>query len=875
MSKTEIPMPKSFDPKAVEAGWYARWEKEGLFIADAKSRKRKYTICLPPPNITGELHMGHALNHTLQDICARYRRMAGYEVLFLPGTDHAAIATQNVIEKQLAAEGMTKEQLGREAFESRVDEWYRDVGETIVSQDRILGVSLDWSRLRFTMDERYVRAVMTAFVAFYERGWIYRAPRIVNWCPRDRSAISDLEVKWQEHHDTLYFIRYPIEGGGSTPRAAAGQSPSPGAPPVESGGYVVIATVRPETMLADTGVAVNPTDERYRGLVGKTAILPLVGRRLPIVGDDAVKKDFGTGALKVTPGHDPMDYDIGQRHSLEVVSGMHPDGSMNVPGLAYDGLPALEARRRVVADLKAQGLLVKEEPYTHEVGHCDRCDTVIEPLISEQWWLRMEVMRDKALEASAAGKVRWHPERYERTYLDWLHGLRDWNVGRQLWLGHRVPVYHCDSGHEVAAVLRPRECTECGSTTLQQDPDVLDTWFSSALWPFATLGWPDETEDLKAFYPTSMNSTAREIINLWVSRMIMTGLEFMGEVPFADVAIHCQVQATDGRRMSKSLGTGVDPRDLIEKYGTDAVRAWAASVAMSSQDVRFDESRVEGYRRFCNKLWNATRLVLSSPGTAPAEVPGTLEIHEHLEDRWVMSRLSYACAAVTAGIEGFKFQDSMAAAYDFAWSELCDWYLEAAKERLREGDAAAQDVAYFCLDKLFRLLHPFMPFVTEELWSRTPGHREYLMRASWPDVQFVDPAAEETFGQVVRIVEEVRGHRQAAGAPPRGGKLFVDASTDGTVARLAARLAWVELADDMQGAGEGTPLGAVAGRVSFPEGAGDGRRQAELRRLKSDLEKTETKLGNPEVRANAPFDIVRKLEERAAELRAAIDRLSA
>jgi valyl-tRNA synthetase len=874
MSKTEISMPPAFDPQAVEAGWYARWEKEGLFTADARSKKQKYTICLPPPNITGGLHMGHALNHTLQDICARYRRMAGYEVLFLPGTDHAAIATQNVIEKQLAAEGMTKEQLGREAFESRVDEWYRDVGETIVSQDRILGVSLDWSRLRFTMDERYVRAVMTAFVAFYERGWIYRAPRIVNWCPRDRSAISDLEVKWQEHHDMLYFIQYPIEGGGD----------------------VVIATVRPETMLADTGVAVNPSDERYKALIGKTAILPLVGRRLPIVGDDAVEKDFGTGALKVTPGHDPMDYEIGQRHSLDVVSGMHPDGRMNVPGLPYDGLPLLEARRRVVADLKAQGLLVKEEPYTHEVGHCDRCDAVIEPLISEQWWLRMEVMRDKALEASAAGKVRWHPERYERTYLDWLRGLRDWNVGRQLWLGHRVPVYYCDNGHQLVAVVRPLECTECGSTTLTQDPDVLDTWFSSALWPFATLGWPDETEDLKAFYPNNMNSTAREIINLWVSRMIMTGLEFMGEVPFADVAIHCQVQATDGRRMSKSLGTGVDPRDLIEKYGTDAVRAWAASVAMSSQDVRFDESRVEGYRRFCNKLWNATRLVLASAHDAPTS--GEPPRSEALEDRWILSRLALASRSVAAGIEDFKFQDSMAAAYAFAWNEFCDWYLEAAKDRLRAGDPAAIQVATFCLDNLIRLLHPFMPFLTEELWHRLPGKRDYVMRSSWPVAldSLADANAEAIFGHVMRIVEEVRGHRQAAGAPPRGGRLLLDSSTDRTVAALAARLAWVELADDLQGGAPGgghpdrpaasrgdfppsllggTPLGTAAGRVSFPEGAGDSRRQAELRRLRSDLEKTEAKLANPEFRSKAPFDIVRKLEERAAGLRAAIDRLSA
>jgi valyl-tRNA synthetase len=854
MPKTE--MPKAFDPKAIEAGWYGRWESDGLFVADAKSHKPKYTICLPPPNITGELHMGHALNHTLQDICARYRRMAGYEVLYLPGTDHAAIATQNVIEKQLAAEGTTKEQLGRDAFTARVDEWYRDIGETIVSQDRILGISLDWSRLRFTMDPRYVRSVMTAFVAFYERGWIYRAPRIVNWCPRDKSAISDLEIEWQVHHDTLYYIKYPIEGGGE----------------------IVIATVRPETMLADTGVAVNPTDERYRSLIGKTAILPLVGRQLPIVGDEAVDKDFGTGALKVTPGHDAMDYEIGQRHSLEVINGMHPDASMNVPGLPYDGLPALEARERVVADLKAQGLLLKEEPYTHEVGHCDRCHTVIEPLISEQWWLRMETMRDKALAASAAGHVRWHPDRYERTYLDWLRGLRDWNIGRQLWLGHRVPVYHCENGHQIVSVEPPRDCTECGSTRLTQDPDVLDTWFSSALWPFATLGWPEATDDLKVFYPNSMNSTAREIINLWVSRMIMTGLEFMGEVPFADVAIHCQVQAADGRRMSKSLGTGVDPRDLIETYGTDAVRAWAASVAMSSQDVRFDESRVEGYRRFCNKLWNATRLVLSSPGTQPpAEAPGLFEVHEHLEDRWVISRLSAACEAVTAGIESFTFQDSMAAAYAFAWNEFCDWYLEAVKERLRAGDPVAQDVAFFCLDSIFRLLHPFMPFLTEELWSRTPNHSDFVMRASWPQpgARFAaDPAAEESFSRVMSIVEEVRAHRQAAGAPQRGGSLLLEHPIDRSVTALAGRLAWVELVEDLKG---GTPLAAVPGRVSFPAAAGAAQAELkqlkELKRLKDELAKTEAKLANPNFRANAPPEIVKKLEDRAAELRAAIDRL--
>jgi len=844
----ETGMPKQFDPQAVEAGWYARWEEGKLFLADASSDLPKFSMCFPPPNITGELHMGHALQTAVYDLIARYKRMAGFEVLFLPGYDHAGIATQNVIENQLAREGLTKEQLGREQFDARVEAWYEQVGATIINQLRILGASLDWSRLRFTMDSPYYRSVMTAFVAFYERGWIYRAPRIVNWCPHDRSAISDLEVKWEEHHDVLYRIRYPIEGGED----------------------VVIATVRPETMLADTGVAVNPSDDRYKSLIGKTAVLPLVGRKLPIVGDDAVEKDFGTGALKVTPGHDPMDYDIGQRHSLEIVNGMNPDGTMNVPGLPYDGLPALEARKRVIEDLKAQGFVVGEEPYTPEVGHCDRCHTVIEPLISEQWWLRMETMRDEALAASEAGQVRWHPESYERTYLDWLRGLRDWNIGRQLWLGHRVPVYYCANQHTTVVVERPSACPECGSTELTQDPDVLDTWFSSALWPFATLGWPDETDDLEAFYPTDINCTAREIIKLWVSRMIMTGLEFMEDVPFSDVAIHCVVQAADGRRMSKSLGTGLDPRKLIEKYGTDALRAWATSVAMSSQDVRFDESRVEGYRRFCNKLWNATRLVLSSPGTPSVDTPGFFEAREHLEDRWILSRLTDAWTDITAGIENFTFQDSINAAYSFAWNELCDWYLEAVKDRLREGDAAAQDVAYFCLDNLFRMLHPFMPFVTEELWSRLPGDRGYVMRAGWPDLQdrFADPSAEETFDEVMAIVDEVRGHRQAAGGP-RGGQLYLE-GVDRDLAELAARLAQVELVGELEG---GTALAMVPGRVKFPAAAGDAKRDREMKRLEADLAKDEAKLANPALREKAPGDVVKNLEERAEATRAAIERL--
>jgi valyl-tRNA synthetase len=843
----------AYDPQAIEAGWYARWEKSGLFTADARSKKPKYTICLPPPNVTGELHMGHALNGTVQDIWARYRRMSGYEVLFLPGTDHAAIATQNVIEKRLAKEGTTKEEIGRDAFAELVDEWYRNTGATIVSQYRELGASLDWTRLRFTMDERYVRAVQTAFVAFYERGWIYRAPRIVNWCPHDLSAISDLEVQWQEHEDVLYYIKYPVEGGGE----------------------VTIATVRPETMLADTGVAVNPNDDRYKKLIGKTAILPLLGRKLPIVGDELVEMDFGTGALKVTPGHDPMDYDIGQRHKLDLINGMHPDGRMNIPGTRYDGLPGVDARKLVVEDLEKAGALVKTEPYTHDVGHCDRCKAVIEPLVSEQWWLRMDKMRNRAVAASEAGKVRWHPERYERIYLDWMRGLKDWNISRQLWLGHRIPVWTCDNGHQICAVEPPLECTECGSTELTQSTDVLDTWFSSALWPFATLGWPEETEDLRTFYPTDMNCTAREIIFLWVSRMIMEGLEFMGEVPFSDVAVHCVVQAADGRRMSKSLGTGVDPRVIIGKYGADALRAWTASVAMSSQDVRYDESRIEGFRRFCNKLWNAAKPILMSVGEGGLPALPNPDDLELIEDRWMMSRLAVAARLVTEGIEGFAFQDSISAAYACAWNEFCDWWLEAAKARLKAGDPTAQAIGVFCFDTLMRLLHPVMPFVTEELWSRLPGERDFLVRSQWPDDlhAYIDAQAELDFESLMATVYEIRSYRKTvAGAPAKGGAVSLAESLGEDWERALTLLGDVVIAESLP---PGKPLGLAAGTIVFPAvaGADPVMTQRRIEATQKDLDRVETKLANEAFLTKAPPEEVEKQQAKADELRAEIERL--
>ena len=858
-------MSTAYDPQAVEAEWSARWEGAELFRADAAGSKPRYSIAVPPPNVTGELHMGHAVNASLQDVWARYRRMTGHEVLWLPGTDHAAIATQNVIEKQLAREGTTKEELGREAFGKRVDAWYATVGSTIISQFRELGASLDFSRLRFTMDDAYVRAVRAAFVHYFEKGWLYRGPRIVNWCPRCLSAISDLEVEWQEHTDTLYFIRYPIEGSDEG---------------------VVIATVRPETMLADSGVAVHPEDERYRHLVGRHAVLPLAARRLPVVADDAVEREFGTGALKVTPGHDPMDFEIGERHGLELIDGMHPDGRMRVPfAPTYDGLPGVEARALVVRDLEAGGFLVKTEEYVHQVGHCDRCATILEPLVSEQWWLRMDELARMCLEASERGEVRWHPERFERTYVDWLHGIRDWCVSRQLWLGHRIPVYTCPDGHRFAAVEEPDRCKECGAAPLTQDPDVLDTWFSSALWPFATLGWPEDTADLRAFYPTALNSTARDIINIWVTRMIFSGLELMGSVPFSDVMIHATIQAPDGRRMSKSLGTGVDPRDIVRRYGADALRAWAAQVAISSQDVRYDESRIEGFRRFANKLWNATRLVRNGLGDEPH--PGLPEAGLPLMDRWILSRLDETVRAVSDGIESYGFGVAIGALYDFAWRDFCDWYLESVKSRLRDGEAAARAVSLHVLDVLLRLLHPFMPFVTEELWHRLPGERDFLMRAAWPepDGRFPDAGAERSVERLQALVEEVRRARRAAHAPDRGGRLVFEETQDEEAAGLIAALAAVEVVrgeNRTEGDGPSEPeagagwvaLTAAPARVAFPAARGNGAgRHRDRERLRAELARTEAKLANESFLARAPSAVVDKERAKQQELQAALARI--
>jgi valyl-tRNA synthetase len=866
-------MDKSFSPSDVEPRWRARWEELGVGIADAATDRPSFSIALPPPNITGALHMGHALQQSVQDILARHHRMRGYEVEWCPGTDHAAIATQNVIERQLAAEGLTKEELGREAFRARVDAWYEEYGGRIFEQMRRLGFSCDWSRARFTLDPAYVRAIRVVFKELYDEGLIYRGPRIVNWCPRCRSAISDEEVEWQEHTDSLVHIRYPVEGGGD----------------------ITIATVRPETMLGDTGVAVSPGDPRYAGLVGHTVVLPLTGRRIPIFEDGAVEPEFGTGALKVTPAHDPTDYDIGQRHGLPMIGVIALDGTMDVPDLPrFHGLSVNRAREEVTAALRELGAVVGEEEYVHSVGHCDRCKGVLEPLISEQWWVTMRPLAEPAIAVVESDQVRFHPRRFANVYLDWMRNIRDWCISRQLWLGHAIPVSTCVNGHRFAWIEHPSACPECGSTVLADDPDVLDTWFSSALWPFAIFGWPDDTPDLRRFYPTDVLVTAREIIFLWVSRMVMTGLRFAGARPFSDVIINSTIMAGDGSRMSKSKGNVVDPLDMIERYGADAVRAWAGAVGTAGQDMRFDENRIASYRLFANKLWNATRLLVTRLGDgeriaeAPEVDPATL----HPEDRWILARVAETVTACDAAIAAYRFHEVMERLYDLTWRGYCDWYVEMIKGRLGEdADPASRAAAVWTsvtvLDTLLRLLHPLMPFVTEECAVRLPGAAPTLQRRDWPaPPSWWREGANGAVAGVERVIELVgalRNARQQAGLPPgfRERQQVTlrtpdDALSTGDLRRLVQALVPVEVVDELS---EGTePVRLVAGGVEAAlrtGGASVDRPQLEkqLRQAEGQVARFTAQLDNPRFLEGAASEVVERTRRLLAEAIAQRDTL--
>jgi valyl-tRNA synthetase len=702
-----------YNPHGVEERWQTTWEAEGLYNADPDPAREPFVDAHPPPNVTGELHMGHALQLALGDSLIRLKRMQGYNVLFQPGYDHAGISTQNAVEKQLAREGTSRQELGRAAFEQRVWAWLEEYGGKIMQQFRRMGASLDYRRERFTMDEGYVRAVMRWFVHLYGKGYIYRDNRIINWCPHHETSLSDLELRDEEVDDTLSTIRYPLADGE---------------------GYIAIATVRPATIPADVAIAVHPDDARYKHLVGKEAIVPYVERRVPIIADEAVEPDFGTGALKITPGHDPKDFEIGRRHGLPELTTIGPDGRMNdlVPELA--GMTQKEAEQVILDWCKERGLLEKREHYRHTVPICDRCESRIEPLISLQWWCRMDELKRPAIEALEARRVQFHPESQHRFAIESLREAPDWNISRQIWWGHQIPVWYCPDGHMTAAETEPEACAECGSTELTRETDVLDTWFSSALWPFATLGWPDDTPDLRQFYPGHLQTTARDIIRLWENRMIFSGLELLGEVPFRDVIIHSTVLAEEGGRMSKSLGTGIDPVEVIDEYGTDATRYGLLKMS-SQQDVRFNRTAIEEGRKLANKLWNASRLVLQA--AAGAEIAAR---PQSLEERWILARIEATRAELEQLLGEFDFSHSVQGLYHLIFDDFCDWYLEAIKPRVYAGDADAQATALAALERVLKLLHPFMPHVTEEIWTNLPARETRLIVAPWlgPDTAYAD-----------------------------------------------------------------------------------------------------------------------------------------
>jgi valyl-tRNA synthetase len=742
--------PSRYDPKPVEAKWYRFWEESGFFTADAASPKPKYSIVIPPPNVTGSLHVGHALDNALPDILIRQKKMQGYETLWLPGMDHAGIGTQVKVERMLAQEGLTRFDLGREGFLKRAWEWKDKYGGEIINQLRRLGCCLDWTRLRFTMDGMLSRAVREAFVRYYEKGLIYRGLRIVNWCPRCGTAVSDLEVKFREETSSLWYIRYPIaQGSGHDPNFPSEIGSCP---------CVVVATTRPETMLGDTAVAVNPEDERFKNVVGRKLKLPLTDRLIPVIADAAVEKEFGTGAVKVTPAHDPVDFDIGERHGLERIKVIGDDARMTdlVPP-KYRGMTREESRKAVVADLEAAGLLEKVEDYRHSVGTCDRCETVIEPLASMQWWVRMKPLAEPAVRVVAEGKVKFHPERWNKVYLDWMKNIRDWCISRQLWWGHRIPVWYCDCGELVVSRKDPTECPKCHSKDLRQDEDVLDTWFSSALWPFSTMGWPEDTPDYRKFFPTDFLTTDPDIIFRWEARMIFSALEFTGKVPFDDVYIHSTVLDKTGARMSRSKGIGVDPLEIFDRYGTDAARFTICYLESQSQSYRLWNERFELGRNFCNKIWNACRLVADDVRKPQAEAQA------QATDNWIRQRFNATLGKVNEGLERYTFATVAAALYDFFRHDLCDWYLEFAKGRLRNGDPAVRRTLHDLFRGTLQLLHPVMPFITEELWHRLGFSEGSILQSRWPAPLALEEAnigRVETLRALIAAVRNIRAEME-------------------------------------------------------------------------------------------------------------------
>ena len=856
-----------YDPSEIEQGWYQYWEDHGVFHDEPDPEKEPYSIVLPPPNVTGQLHMGHALDNTLQDILIRYKRMQGYNVLWLPGKDHAGIATQVKVEKQIAEEGLSKYDLGREKFLERVWQWKEKFGNRIGLQIRRLGSSCDWQRERFTMDDVCARAVRDGFLSLYEKGLIYQGFRITNWCPRCQTALSDIEVEHEDEVGHLWYFNYPIVG---------------------EDGYVQIATTRPETIPGDTAVAVNPNDERYAHLVGKKVKLPTTDREIPIIADDYVDMAYGTGCVKITPAHDPNDFEVGSRHNLETIVIMNKDGTMNEKAGKYNGMDRYEARKAIVQDLKDAGLLVKIEETKHAVGHCSRCKTIVEPMTTKQWFVKMKPLAGPAMEAVTSGKTKFVPERFSKTYIQWLENIHDWCISRQLWWGHRIPVWYCDDCGEVSASRTDlTKCPKCGSEHIHQDPDVLDTWFSSALWPFSTMGWPEQTPVLKQWYPTSTMVTGYDIIFFWVARMMFMSMEFMHEIPFKYVFIHGLVRDSQGRKMSKSLGNGIDPLEVIEKYGADALRFTLVTGNTPGNDMRFYYERVEGNRNFANKLWNATKFTLMNLDDYDKDfVPSKDQLT--LADKWILDRLAYTEDYVSNNLDKFELGEAADSIYNFAWNYFCDWYIETAKARLygehNDDRKVTQYVLVYTLTRMLALLHPFMPFITEHLWQHLPHEGETLARAPWPkaDENLRFPVESEQFDRIMDAIKAIRNMRAEANVAPNKQCHIQNVVLRDDLKKCLEenkgyfeKLAHVETIDILP-ADADKPENALTAVVTGMEiylelkGLIDTAKEKErIEKSKASLEKeiarTSGKLNNKGFLAKAPEDVVKKEQDKLAE----------
>ena len=863
---------KTYDPGQVEDRLYREWMEKGYFHAKVEKDKEPFCIVIPPPNITGQLHMGHALDNTWQDILIRWKRMQGYSALWVPGTDHASIATEVKIVEKLAKKGLTKNDLGREGFLKKAWEWKEQYGGRIVDQLKKMGSSCDWSRERFTMDEGCSKAVTEVFVRLYEKGLIYQGNRIINWCPECKTALSDAEVEYQEKQGYFWHIAYPIKGSTES---------------------VVVATTRPETMLGDTAVAVHPEDERYRHLIGKTVILPLVNREIPVIADTYVDKDFGTGVVKITPAHDPNDFEVGLRHQLRQIRVMNDDGTMNAEAGRYEGMDRYEARKAIVEDLKGLGLLVKIEEHKHNVGECYRCSTTVEPIISRQWFVKMKPLAEPAIEAVRSGKIRFVPERFDKIYYNWMENIRDWCISRQLWWGHGIPAYTCEKcGKTIVSREAPLSCS-CGHDRFRQDEDVLDTWFSSALWPFSTLGWPEETEELKYFYPTSVLVTGYDIIFFWVARMIFSGLEHMGEIPFRDVLIHGIVRDSQGRKMSKSLGNGIDPLEIIDRYGADSLRMSLVVGNSPGNDMRFYYEKVEANRNFANKIWNATRFLLMNLENGKGrplkpEKPETA-------DKWIISRYNRLIGEVTENLNKYELGLAAQKIYDFIWSEFCDWYIEMAKPRLYGTDEAARGTALYTLtyvlSNTLKLLHPFMPFITEELWQHLPHEGESIMISPWPVVreEELDDNAEAEMQAIMDAIRAIRNVRAEMEVPPsRKAKLILVAGPENVRLFGNARLYFEKLAGasgvEIRTDKDGIPANAVSvvtnmAQIFIPlEDLIDFEKEMErLEKEKAHLEKelarVDGKLSNEGFVRKAPAAVVQEEREKQEKYRAMMDKV--